>query len=140
MHAQSSALGLGDGTREVLEWCSGEVLQCSVLAADGITVLGAVQEPWRCGTVVNGHEGWVGAALDVLEVFPNLNGSVVLSHVARGSALPFFALPAWITASLWCQCYCHAEHALLAVPCRHLPLPFHNAFLASSLVIDSISC
>ena len=47
----------------------------------GVTVPGAVPEPWGCGTEGRGQWArWGGLGLDwlILEVFSNLNDSVVL--------------------------------------------------------------
>ena len=69
---------------------------------EGVTIPGAVPEPWGCGTRVRGHGG-VGLNLEILEVLSNLNDSrfkqkAMLQHGAEGAQeLPLTALRPVIT-------------------------------------------
>jgi len=58
--------------RVVMQWhsCPGSV---------GVTVLAGVSELWRCGTEGCGHDGdGSGLDLGILQVFSNLNDSMIL--------------------------------------------------------------
>ena len=57
---------------------SGNAVAQTTRGGGGVTVLGGIPEPWRCGTegYISGHGGGgLGLELGTLEVFSNLNDS-----------------------------------------------------------------
>jgi len=66
----------------------GAVLQRhSCTGSGGVTIHGGVQHTWRCGAEGCGQWAWwdgLGLDLGILEVFSNLNGSVILAEASRG--------------------------------------------------------